>query len=483
MGAAATPALAQRAATEQPLAQRAATGQPLAQRESPSALPHVQYLVQPLAQLSEQPSGVKPSVVKPYLQQLAQGVVQPTVRAAAQPLAPASAGPAQLTRAFQQARTHDPLYQSALAELDANRIGARAAGMAYYPTLQASSSRLDFEGGERRTITLSQPLISAEKYATMKEAEPRAQLAQATFLVREQDLALRLFKSVAEVIRAVESLSTNGSRIEALQQQAAAARKSYELGQGTITDLRDTQVRLDQARATDLSIKARRSAAERQYAAIVGSPLPPGAYMLARAKRDVRLAGAESYMPVALEINPIVVTARTNARLGELGVLRAKGAFLPTLSINAVQSKLSTGDNSSFTGLALTLPLQPASFLNLSGTEANLRRFNEMVRDAEQQVRLDVERLLTFVEAGRGETDIRLDAIRSAELSVVANEKSFAGGVRTTIDVLNSIQALYQTREEYVNTVLTLAENLLMVRLKVVMPVQECLNEVSSLLF
>jgi protease secretion system outer membrane protein len=355
--------------------------------------------------------------------------------------------------------------------------------MAYYPTLQASSSRLDFEGGERRTITLSQPLISAEKFATMKEAEPRAQLAQATFLVREQDLALRLFKSVAEVIRAVESLSTNGSRIEALQQQAAAARKSYELGQGTITDLRDTQVRLDQARATDLSIKARRSAAERQYASIVGASLPPRAYSLAREKRDVRLAGVDSYMSVALEINPQIVTARTNARLGELGVMRARGAFLPTLSANVVQSTLSGGTGSTFTGVVLSLPLQPSSFLNVSGTEANLNKLKEMVREAEQQVRLDVERLLTFVDAGRGETDIRLDAIRSAELSVTANEKSFAGGVRTTIDVLNSIQALYQTREEYVNAVLTLAENLLMVRLKVVMPVQECLNEVSSLLF
>ena len=356
-------------------------------------------------------------------------------------------------------------------------------GTAYFPTLQVSSSQLEFEGGQRRTVTLSQPIISAEKYATWKEEEPKTQLAQATFLAREQDLALRLFKAVAEVIRAVESLSTNGSRIEALQQQAAAAKKSYELGQGTITDLRDTQVRLDQARATELAIKARRSAAERQYAAIVGSALPPGAYSLAREKRDVRLQGADAYMPVALEINPQIVSARMNARLGELGVIRAKGAFLPTLSANAVQSKLAGGTNTNYTGVFLSLPLQSSSFLNVSGTEANLVRLKEMVRDAEQQVRLDVERLLTFVDAGRGETDIRLDAIRSAELSVTANEKSFAGGVRTTIDVLNSIQQLFQTREEYVNAVLTLAENLLTVRLKVVMPVQECLNEVSSLLF
>jgi len=403
-------------------------------------------------------------------------------QAASAPAQGATALP-QLTRAYQQARAHDPQYQSALAELEANRIGARISGAAYYPTLQATSTRLDFESADRRTITLSQPLISAEKWATYKEAEPKTQLAQATFLAREQDLALRLFKAVAEVIRAVENLSTNGSRVEALQQQASAAKKSYELGQGTITDLRDTQVRLDQARATELSIKARRSAAERQYAAIVGAPLPPGAYSLAREKRDVHLKGADSYMPVALEINPQIVTARTNARLGELGVMRAKGAFLPTLSANVVQSKLATGPNSNFTGVFLSLPLQPSSFLNVSGSEANLHKLKEMVRDAEQQVRLDVERLLTFVEAGRGETDIRLDAIRSAELSVVANEKSFAGGVRTTIDVLNSIQALYQTREEYVNAVLTLAENLLSVRLKVVMPVQDCLNEVSALLF
>lgn len=389
----------------------------------------------------------------------------------------------QLVRAFERARSYDPQFQSALAELDANRIGARIARVSYYPSLQVSVSQLDFENAQRRTVTLSQPLISLDKYASYKEAEPREQLAQATVLVREQDLAVRLFKAVAELIRSEESLSTNTSRIKALEQQATAAKRAYDLGQGTITDMRDTQVRVDQARATDLAIKARKSAAERQFAAIVGEPLQARAFNLAREKRDIKLDGASDYLPVAKQINPLVIIARANARIGELGVLHAKSAVLPTISANVVHTQVAGAPSSSFAGIFLSYPLQAGGILNLSGAQANSRKLMELVRDAELQVALDAERLLTYVGAGRAETEIRLDAIRSAQLSVIANEKSFSGGVRTNIDVLNAIQALYQTQEDYVNAVLTLAENLLNLRLKVAIPPRDCLGEVARLLF
>jgi protease secretion system outer membrane protein len=46
-------------------------------------------------------------------------------------------------------------------------------------------------------------------------------------------------------------------------------------------------------------------------------------------------------------------------------------------------------------------------------------------------------------------------------LSVEANTKSFEGGVRTTIDVVNAIQTLYTVRSTYVTSATQVAVNLL----------------------
>ena len=54
---------------------------------------------------------------------------------------------------------------------------------------------------------------------------------------------------------------------------------------------------------------------------------------------------------------------------------------------------------------------------------------------------------------------IRQAAIQAAKLSLEANEKSFEGGVRSQIDVLNAIEALDQTELDYLDARLNLAQN------------------------
>ena len=57
--------------------------------------------------------------------------------------------------------------------------------------------------------------------------------------------------------------------------------------------------------------------------------------------------------------------------------------------------------------------------------------------------------------------DIQLDAIKAAELSVEANAKSYEGGERSAVDVLNATQTVFQVKSEYVTAVTTQTENLL----------------------
>lgn len=387
-----------------------------------------------------------------------------------------------LTDAFEQARKFDPLFQAARSERDANVVASQVAGSAYYPQLQGSYTQLETEASTRQTYTLTQPLISADRYATLQEREPREQLASATFQLREQDLSQRLFKAVAELLRANEGLRLNKAKIDALEKQAQSSQRAYELGQGTVTDVRDAQVRLDQARADTLTLEAQSGAAQRQLTAITGGPVASLLLGVPRMERAVALRSLDDYIANGVQANPQLVVAQQNQRIGELAVIRADSAWLPTLSA-VWMNTTSNHVTNNYSGISVSLPLQAGSFYQMKGAAANAVKTQEQARDAELRTRLEVQRLWALVNAGRGEVAIRLNAIQSAELSVEANEKSFRGGVRSQIDVLNSIQTLYQVQQEYVNAVLTLAENYLNLLLQAATPTDQAIAGTQAVLF
>lgn len=398
------------------------------------------------------------------------------------PLTTAHATNGDLLDSFEKAKRFDPLFQSALAERDVNRASANVARAAYLPQLNLTVTQKETESRTRRTISVTQPLINSDRYATVREAEPRDILADATYQTREQDLASRLFGAVSELIQARESLSLNQAKVNAIAQQEKSAKRAYDLGTGTITDLRDAQVRLQQAMASDATLRARKSAAERQVAAITGSLPSSAAFNITWKKPAILQESINNYIESFSKNNPRIVQAVQNERIASLELTRARGALLPTVSAVASRTEFA-GATSNYVGIAVSLPLEVGTFLQIPGSAASVTRAGEQVRDAEQRVQLDVERLLELVEAGRNEIEIRLESIRSAELSVEANEKSYQGGIRNRLDVINAIQTLYQTKEDYVRSVLDLAGNLLQLHLTLAVPASESMKQVQDVLF
>ncbi len=398
------------------------------------------------------------------------------------PMGNVQAADGDLVDSFEQAKRFDPLFQSALAERDANKASANVARVAYLPQLNLSVSPTETGNRTRRTVSVTQPIFNADRYATFRQAGPRDILADATYQSREHELATRLFSAVSEVVLARESLELNRARIDAIAQQAKSAKRAFDLGTGTITDYRDAQVRLEQANASDITLRAQKNAAERQLAAITGSMPSSKAFNIAWQKPTVLRESLDRYIERFPQNNPQIVQARQNERIAQLELTRARGALLPTVSAVASRTELG-GTSSNYAGVAVSLPLEVGTFLEVSGASANATRAGEQARDVEQRTKLDVNRLLELVEAGRNEIEIRLESIRSAELSVEANEKSFQGGVRNKLDVINAIQTLYQTKEDYVRSVLTLASNLLQLHLALAVPVSDSMKQVQAVVF
>lgn len=393
-----------------------------------------------------------------------------------------------LRQAYEKARQVDPLYMAGLSEYEGTMLDARAAGMAYYPRLEVSSSQLANEGGGRRnSVSVIQPLLSADKLASMREKEPRTRLAEVQLVQREMDLSKRLFGAFSEVVVARESLQQNKARLVALEQQVTASKRLLSLNQGTVTDVRDAEVKFLQARGEELRLVGQLHIAEKQYVSIVGEM--PSTTVLTFDPQRIQALGtlaantrSRTNDPALLaERSPAVVQAHTTRELADLEAFRGRSAWMPEVSAVHTRTRLD-GNSNNFTGISLSLPLSASNFASMQSAGAKAAQAGQEAQDVRRQTLLEIERLKSAVDVGASEVAMQQSAVEAAELSVEANEKSFKGGVRSMQDVLTSIEVLYTVKADRVRSMLALADGLLNLRMIEGVNAADSLAEVESVL-
>jgi len=392
---------------------------------------------------------------------------------------------ASLLQDYLRAQAHDPVYAGALADKDAGLLQARIASFAYFPEGRLSSTQLDNEGGTRVTVAFNQPLLSYDRWLILKEVDPRLALTAARLEQSQNELAVRLLKAVSEWADAREKLNLNRTNVDALALQAQSARRSLELGMGTITDVRDTEVRLAQARSQTFSLEAALAAARRQYAALVGDAGPANGYILTDALPAANLPPLPELLDRATERNASIRAGVQSAAVAAVGVQRARAALYPTVTFAMQRSESSGRDPISSSGVALRLelPLAAGTYFRTAAASLELRRVEEQVRNQKQQVSLEVQRLYGQVQAAQSELAVRREAIRAAELSLDANEQSFKGGFRSRVDVLNALQNVFQARADYASALLRLGEGWANLRLVAAYDIESTLKQVETYVF
>jgi outer membrane protein TolC len=131
----------------------------------------------------------------------------------------------------------------------------------------------------------------------------------------------------------------------------------------------------------------------------------------------------------------------------------------------------------------MDIPLQPSTFFKGASADLDLNKAQELERNTRQQIRLDVERFYNQLEAVQSELSVRAEAIKASELSLDANEQSFTGGVRTKLDVLNALQAVFQSRADYASAQLRLGETFLALLTVSATDADAALTQISELIF
>lgn len=391
-----------------------------------------------------------------------------------------------LSRAFALAKLYDPQFQAARAELSINQNQATVARSTFLPSITTGySSTQATTSNTKSTFTVSQPILSAEKVAQYLEAKPLSQFANASFATKEQDLAQRLFTAVSKLVLANEALAANQMRMQNLEKQALRASRMYDLGQGSITDKRDVQVKYELARSNQLTLQINKRTAEMQISTLTAQYPGPSNFQLPAGHELANLASLEEVLDRAIRANPALLAARSTEEVTRLEARRAQAQVLPTLSVSYSKSwgSSNTAENVEVTGLVVSMPLDSGRVLGAMNATASLVRASEIRRDAEEQTLLLINQLYESVNIGREAIRSKRSAIEAAELSVEANTKSAQAGVRSTVEVLNAIDTLYQTKNDYAATTVSVADSLLKMLLASAHPPASAIAQTQSFLF
>ena len=365
-----------------------------------------------------------------------------------------------LIGAFGLAQNADPKYQGAKSAKEATTAQSLSDRASYLPGYMYTRQQLPTLNATNFTQSITQPIFDASKAASVAQGGPRSTLATATFSTSTQDLAQRTLESVNQIVLANEAITANRSQIEALEFQYKGAQRKYELGQGTVTDMLDVQVKFEQAKANDLTLKANLLGAKDQFAALTGQYPEKTDFILPNKHETFQIESLDSVLTKAEQENPNILAARANESIAKYDVAKTAGTFLPTLSYVAQKTNYN-GVNSSNNGLALSIPVDVNSYLNTYSTYAKASESSSTRLQTETQTKVQAQKLYALIEAGQESLKIKWKAMDTARLSVIANQKSYEAGVKSTTDVLIAIQTQFQARNDYAQAATSQATNLL----------------------
>ncbi len=378
-----------------------------------------------------------------------------------------------LEEAMVAAYTSNPTLLAQRAALRATDEGVAQALSGWRPTLSASAeigkedveSEGRFASGQTRdetltpetySLNLSQPLYRGGRtLAATAQAENLVRADRARLAEVEQDVLLQAATAYMDVLRDQAVLEFAINNEQRLRRQLEAARDRFDVGVVTRTDVAQAEARLSNSIADRVRARSNLTSSRASYLNVVGempgtlSP-PPGIVGLPDTEREAH--------EIAAEENPTILRAVYAERAARQDVRGAVGGLLPEVSLDAdlrrAEDQASRGSlrESASVSARVTIPLYQAG-----SVYSQVRAARQVA--AQRRLEIDESRRAVFEEvtqvwqdlaAARAQITAFSDAVRAAEIALEGVEHEAAVGARTTLDVLDAEQELFDARVDLV---------------------------------
>lgn len=363
---------------------------------------------------------------------------------------------------------HNPSLTAARAELRSVDESYAQAMSGYRPRLNgiadytSSDDRGDVSHlhGDPKTLALElrQPIYrGGSTHANVKSSHSRIKAQRALLHVTEQNVLLDAVTVYMDVLRDAELLKLNTNNENVLAQQLDAARKRFELGDITKTDVSQSEARLANATAGRVTAEGNLRASKARFERVVGTP-PQGT--LGRPNYTLNMpASVDDALAIAENKNPDLVFARYASTAAKYSTRSVVGELLPqvdlTGSVGRTYDPVLRADDdvdSTSIGLRATVPLYTGG-----GTDSRARQARQIesqrrmeLHRAERTVRQGVIDAWTALTAADAEMKARESQIEATKLALEGVRIETQYGSRTTLDLLDAEQEYLDAQTSYV---------------------------------
>ena len=314
-----------------------------------------------------------------------------------------------------------------------------------------------------RALTIRQPIFRPYQIADYQQA--KAQVADANALLDKetQNLAVRVSGAYLNALLAQDQLALVVAQKAAYATQVDSATRRLRAGAGVRTDIDEAQARLDMAIAQELEARQNVEYTRRQLQVMVNMPVTALAPVDDRKLRDANFAPnrLEDWTERAELTSPELRSLRAQREAARREIDKARSGHLPTLDAIA-QWSISNSDNvtridsrydNRSVGLQLNVPIFAGGYTNSQSRQAvaELERVEQSLEATRRDLGLRVEAEFRGVTEGVLRIRALEQAVRSAEITVESNRRSFQGGTRTLVDILNAEGQLVSAQRDLAN--------------------------------
>jgi outer membrane protein len=414
---------------------------------------------------------------------------------AAASVAAFNASAADLKQVYTRALTSDPLIR----EADANRLATREskpqAVASLLPQIAANANYSDNESlgsqtflqeeddgsvtigvtesethGTRQAwnVELRQSIFRWQNWAELKRSNAEGAQAEAEYVVAQQDLIVRAAEAYFNVLAAQDTLEAAQAAHDAIGRQLEQSEKRFEVGLIAVTDVQDAKAASDSATAALIQAKRNLATNGEILRELTGDAWDT----LEKPGNDMPLAGPdpanpEDWVKLAMDQNARLTASRLAADVTRQVVNIERGGHFP--EIDFVVNRGEFEDDGRFTNqtgatfpndadsedttytVQVTLPIfsggatssrvRQAQYRNIAARERlerTARETERSTRDAYLGVNSEVARVQSLKQA-----------VESAQTALQATEAGYEVGTRTSVDVLQARQRLFQSQTDY----------------------------------
>jgi len=371
-----------------------------------------------------------------------------------------------LAQALAAAYADNPTLNAQRANLRATDEGVPQALSGFRPQISADASTgiTNASGGGSSatffpsgvSLTITQPLFTGGRTVNgVKIAETAVLAGREVLRNTEQTTLLSAVSAFMNLVQAQALLNLQKQNLDFLGQQGKAATDRLNVGEGTRTDVAQTNASLAAGQASYDSAVAALNTAIAVYAQVIGHE--PKALGAAKPVDNLLSKNLNAALADAMTYHPAILAASYNIDISDFNVKVAEGALLPTVALQGQLSHQEGGLSGSNGNSASAVASLSVPIFSGGDSSAKLRQAKEVLDQA--RIQLDAARDTVREEtiSAWGTLDAARAQIRAADSETTAQNLVLSGiieeqkvGQATTLDVLNAQQTLLSARVAFV---------------------------------